>query len=91
MSFSEEKPNVRTNPLSNHGGSAVNVVIEEETTESVLRADDVNTPMSVVLKRLEQFGFLVGIHDDCAVYEYDLDNCNELRGCVQELMDHELI
>ena len=53
MSFSEEKPNVKTNPLPNHGGSAVNVVIKEETTESVLRVDNVKTPMSVMLKRLE--------------------------------------
>ncbi|XP_050920010.1 uncharacterized protein LOC127137604 [Lathyrus oleraceus] len=89
--FSEEKPNVKINPLPNHGGSAVNVVIEEETTESIPRADDVKTPLSVVLKRLEQFGFLVGIHDDCAVCEYDPDNCNELSGCVQELMDQGLI
>lgn len=53
LSFSEEKPNVKMNPLPNHGGSIVNVVIEEETAESVLRADDVKTPLSVVLKRLE--------------------------------------
>lgn len=53
LSFSEEKPNVKTNPLPNHGGSAVNAVIKEETTKSVLRANDVKTPLSVVLKRLE--------------------------------------
>lgn len=87
LSFSEEKPNVKTNPLPNHGGSAVNVVVEEETTESILRADDIKTPLSVVLKRLEQFGFLIGIHDDCVICEYDIDNCDELRGCVEKLMD----
>ncbi|XP_050877300.1 uncharacterized protein LOC127081056 [Lathyrus oleraceus] len=53
LSFSEEKRNVKMNPLPNHGGSIVNVVIEEEGAESVLRADDVKTPLSVVLKRLE--------------------------------------
>ncbi|XP_050889350.1 uncharacterized protein LOC127094573 [Lathyrus oleraceus] len=91
LSFSEENPNVKTNPLPNHGGSAVNVVVEEETTESILKVDDVKTLMSFVLKRLEQFGFLAGIHDDCAVCEYDPDNCDELRGCIQELMDQGLI
>ncbi|XP_050889361.1 uncharacterized protein LOC127094585 [Lathyrus oleraceus] len=80
LSFSEENPNVKTDPLQNHGGSVVNVVVEEEANESVLRVDDVKTQLSVILKRLEQFGFLVGIHDDCAVCEYDPDNCDELRG-----------
>ncbi|XP_050918568.1 uncharacterized protein LOC127135999 [Lathyrus oleraceus] len=91
LSFSEEKPNVKTNPLPNHGSSTVNVVIEEETTKSVLRAEDVRTPLSVVLKRLEKFGFLAGTHDDCAVCECDPDNCDKLRGCVQELMDQGLV
>lgn len=82
LSFSKEKPNVKTNPLPNHGGPTVNTVIEEETTESVLRADDVKTPLSVALKRLEMFGFLVGIHDDCTVCEHDPDNFDKLRGYV---------
>ncbi|XP_050896761.1 uncharacterized protein LOC127103553 [Lathyrus oleraceus] len=91
LTFSEENPNVKTNPFQNHGGASVNIVVEEETTESILRVEDVKTPMSVVLQRLEQFGFLAGIHDDCAVCEYDPDNCVELRVCVQELMDQGLI
>ncbi|XP_050915718.1 uncharacterized protein LOC127130797 [Lathyrus oleraceus] len=91
LSFSEEKPNVKTNPLPNHGGAAVNAVIEEENAESVLRAEEVKTSMSVVLQRLEQFGFLVGIHDDCEICKFDPDNCDKLRDCVQELMDQGLI
>lgn len=43
--------------------------------------------MSVVLNRLEQFGFLAGIHEDCAVCESDPDSCSKLKGCVQELMN----
>ncbi|XP_050919291.1 uncharacterized protein LOC127136815 [Lathyrus oleraceus] len=90
LTFSEEKSNVKTNPLSNHGGAAVNTVVEEETTESTLRAEEVKTPMSLVLHRLYQFGFLSGIHYDCAVCKYNPDNCDKLRGCVQELMDQGL-
>lgn len=56
---------MKTNPLPNHGGPTVSIVIEEETAEFVKRDDDVKTMMSVVLKKLEQFGFLVGIHEDC--------------------------
>ena len=91
MSFTKEKPNVKTNPLPNYGGAVVNTIVEEETTESVLRVDDVKTPLSVVFKRLEKFGFLEGIHDDYAVCEHDPENCDELRGCVQELMNQGLI
>ncbi|XP_050889365.1 uncharacterized protein LOC127094590 [Lathyrus oleraceus] len=58
LTFSEEKPNVKTNPLPNHGGATVNVVVKEETNKSILRAEDVKTLMSVVLQRFEQFGFL---------------------------------
>lgn len=65
---------MKTNPLPNHSGLAVNTIVEEEKTEYVLRAEDVKTPFSVVLKRLERFGFLAGIHDDCTVCEYDIDN-----------------
>ncbi|XP_050889186.1 uncharacterized protein LOC127094386 [Lathyrus oleraceus] len=79
MSFSEEKPNVKINPLPNHSGASVNTVIEEEATESILRAEEVKTLMSVVLKKFEQFGFLEGVHDDCIVYEFDPDNCDRLR------------
>ncbi|XP_050896976.1 uncharacterized protein LOC127103785 [Lathyrus oleraceus] len=82
MSFSEEKPNVKTNPLPNHGGATVNAVIEEENAESILRAEKVKTPMSVMLQRLEQFWLLEGVHDDCAVCKFDPDNCDKLRGCV---------
>ena len=47
---------MKTNPLPNHGGSRVNDVVKEEAIESVLRAEDVKTPLSVVLKRLEHLG-----------------------------------
>lgn len=58
---------MKTNPLPNHGGSAVNAVVGEEATEFVPKANEVKTPLSVVLKRLEQFGFLAGMHDDCSM------------------------
>lgn len=83
---------MKTNALPNHGCSCtVSVVIEEQTVESVKRADDVKTLMSVVLKKLEQFGFLVSIHEDCVMRESDPDSCNDLRGCVQELINQALL
>ncbi|XP_050916556.1 uncharacterized protein LOC127131684 [Lathyrus oleraceus] len=32
-----------------------------------------------------------GVHDDCAICECDQDDCDELRDCVQKLMDQGLI
>ena len=32
MSFTEEKPNAKANPLSNHGNHAVNSIIEEDSS-----------------------------------------------------------
>ncbi|XP_050889924.1 uncharacterized protein LOC127095252 [Lathyrus oleraceus] len=54
LTFTEEKPNVKTNPLPNHSGASVNAVIEEVNAEVVLKVE-------------------------------------ELKGCVQALMDQGLI
>jgi hypothetical protein len=91
LSFYKEKPNVKKNPLPNHSDASVNAVNEEESTKVILKVEEVKTPMSIVLQRLEQFGFLEGVHDDCVVCEFDPDNCDQLRGCVQELMDQGII
>lgn len=82
---------MKINPLPNHGGPAVSIVIKEETSESIKRVDDVKTLMSVVLRKIEQHGFLVGIHDNHVVYEFDPDSFDVLKGCVQNLMNQGLI
>ncbi|XP_050919781.1 uncharacterized protein LOC127137354 [Lathyrus oleraceus] len=91
LTFSEEKPNVKTNPIPNHDGPSVSVVIEEEPAEPVKWVDEVKTPFSVVLRKLEEFGFLEGVHNDCSVCESDPDGCEQLRECVQELMNQGLV
>ena len=75
LTFSEEKSNVKTNPLPNHDGPSVSVVIEEEPAEPVKWVDEVKTLFSVVLRKLEEFGFLEGVHSDCSVCESDPDGC----------------
>ncbi|XP_050878763.1 uncharacterized protein LOC127082571 [Lathyrus oleraceus] len=50
LTFSEEKPNVKTNPLPNHDGPTVNVVIEEESVEPVKWVDEVKTPFPLWLQ-----------------------------------------
>lgn len=91
LTFSEEKLNVKTNPLSNHSGTSVNAVIEEVNAEVILKFEEVKTLMSVVLQKLEQFRFLEEVHDDCTICEFDPDSCEQLKGCAQALMDQWLI
>lgn len=57
LCFTEEKPNVRTNPLSTHNGPAVSAIIEEEATKSVRGVTNVKTPMRVVIEKLWKHGF----------------------------------
>lgn len=82
---------MKTNPLPNHDGPTVSVVIEEEVAEPIKWVIDVKTPLSVILITLEQFGFLTGVHHDCTVCECDPDDSDEFRDCVQKLMDQGLI
>lgn len=91
LTFSEEKPNIKTNPLPNHDGPTVSVVIEEEPAEPVKWVDEVKTLLSVVLRKLEEFGFLEGMHNDSSVCESDPDGCEQLRECVQELKNQGLV
>ncbi|XP_050889356.1 uncharacterized protein LOC127094579 [Lathyrus oleraceus] len=91
LAFSEEKPNVKIKPLLNHNSASVNVEIEEVKAEVVLKVEEVKTLMSVVVQKLEQFGFLEEVHEDCTVCECDPDSCEQLKGCVQALMDQGLI
>ena len=66
-------------------------MIEEVNAEVILKFEEVKTPMFIVLQKLEQFGFSEEVHGDCTVCEFDPDICEQLKGCVQALMDQGLI
>lgn len=87
LSFTEEKPNVRTNSLPTHNGPEVSAVIEEDGTESVREVADVKTPMTMVVEKLRRHGFLEGIHDNCVAFDSGFDNYVVLKECVQVLMN----
>lgn len=38
-------------------------------------------------EKLQGYGFLEGVHDDCAIYDPDPDSCVVLKECVQNLMN----
>lgn len=52
LSFSKEKPNMKTNPLPVHNGPVVNAIIEYGCTEVVKEVNEVKTLMTVVVKKL---------------------------------------
>lgn len=82
LSFSEEQPNVKTNPLFVHNRPVVNVIEEEECTKLVRNVSKGKTYMEVFVKKLQEHGFLEGLHDSCMVYEAKPDECGELKSCV---------
>ena len=53
LTFQEDSPNVRTNPLANHGGSAVNAV-EEWESRGLKRIGDVPTSRQFILEALRK-------------------------------------
>lgn len=91
LSFTEEKPNVKTNLLPNHGSLTVNTVLEEEETEVVSLVGDLKTPLSIILANLQKHGVLTGVHDNCDICKTEPDKREELKGCVQELMNQGVL
>lgn len=49
------------------------------------------TLMSVVMENLNEHGFLEGIHDNCVVCDSDPDSCDDLKGCVHNLMNRGMM
>lgn len=48
---------------------------------------DLKTPLSFISANLQKHGVLVGDHGNCDICKTNLDKCEELKGCVQELMN----
>jgi len=57
MTFEEDRPKVKTNPLANHGGGAVNA-IESGTPRRSKPLKDVTTPIRFIYKALQKGGVI---------------------------------
>ena len=53
LTFQEDSPNIRTNPLASHGGSAVNAV-EECGPQRLKKMEDVVTSRRFILEALRE-------------------------------------
>lgn len=91
LSFSKEKPNVKTNPFPIHNIFAVNVIEEEECDELVREVDRVKTLMTIALRKLQEHGFLKGLYDGCTVCETEPDEYVEIKSCMQDLINQGVI
>ena len=92
LTFQEENPNVRTNPLASHGGSAVNTV-EEWEPRGLKRMEDVLSSRRFILEALDKAGM---IHLDgdkgysCLIHpgaSHDVETCPMAEELLQGIKD----
>ncbi|KAH1249976.1 hypothetical protein GmHk_05G013238 [Glycine max] len=92
LTFQEDRPNVRTNPLANHGGGAINAVESDRPRKSKpLR--DVATPRRFIFKALQKGGVIPHSgckEDSCLLHSgelHDMETCLGVEELLQRMID----
>ncbi|KAL5193574.1 hypothetical protein HKD37_20G055772 [Glycine soja] len=92
LTFQEDRPNVRTNPLANHGGGAVNAVESDRPRRSKpLR--DVATPRRFIFEALQKGGVIPHSgrkEDSCLLHSgelHDMETCLGVEELLQQMID----
>ncbi|KAH1215180.1 hypothetical protein GmHk_13G036383 [Glycine max] len=92
LTFQEDRPNVRTNPLANHGGGAVNAVESDRSRRSKpLR--DVATPRRFIFEALQKGGVIPHSgckEDSCLLHSgelHDMETCLGVEELLQRMID----
>ena len=92
LSFQEEVPNVKTNPLASHGGASVNA-IEKDRSLGLKRLEDVATSRRFIYQSL-QAACMVSRggekSDECLFHLgelHDMETCPVVEELLQRLMD----
>ncbi|KAH1189603.1 hypothetical protein GmHk_20G057343 [Glycine max] len=92
LTFQEDRPNVKTNPLANHGGGAVNVVESDRPRRSKpLR--DVATPRRFIFEALQKGGVIPHSgrkEDSCLLHSgelHDMETCSGVEELLQRMID----
>ncbi|KAH1238783.1 hypothetical protein GmHk_08G023389 [Glycine max] len=92
LTFQEERPNVRTNPLANHGGGAVNAV-ESDRPHRSKPLRDVATPRRFIFEALQKGGVIPHSgckEDSCLLHSgemHDMETCLEVEELLQRMID----
>ncbi|KAL5138457.1 hypothetical protein HKD37_10G028629 [Glycine soja] len=92
LSFQEEGPNVKTNPLASHGGASVNAV-EEDGPSRAKRLGEVATFRRFIYQSLQAACMVSrggGERDECLFHlgeSHDMETCPAVEELLQRLMD----
>ncbi|KAL5130914.1 hypothetical protein HKD37_12G033898 [Glycine soja] len=92
LTFQEDRPNVRTNPLANHGGGAVNAV-ETDRPHRSKPLRDVATPRRFIFEALQKGGVIPHSgckEDSCLLHPgemHDMETCLEVEELLQRIID----
>ncbi|XP_028199328.1 uncharacterized protein LOC114383788 [Glycine soja] len=95
LTFQDDSPNVRTNPLPSHGESAVNVV-EECGPQRPKQMEDVVTSRRFILEALHEAGIICldgGKGNACLIHlgaAHDVEACPVVEDLLQGMMDQGL-
>ena len=93
MAFQEDGPNVKTNPLANHGGPVVNA-IEACRARWPKQLEDVITSRRFIFEALQEVGMvpLNGHKGDSYLMHpglpHDMETCPTVEELLQQMMDH---
>ncbi|KAH1232814.1 hypothetical protein GmHk_09G025388 [Glycine max] len=92
LTFQEDRPNVRTNPLANHGGGAVNA-IESDRPRRSKPLKDVATPRRFIFEALQKGGVIPHSgckEDSCLLHSgelHDMETCLGVEELLQQMID----
>ncbi|KAL5170162.1 hypothetical protein HKD37_11G031919 [Glycine soja] len=92
LSFQEEGPNVKTNPLASHGGASVNA-IEEDGPSRAKRLGEVATSRRFIYQSLQAACMIShggDERDECLFHlgeSHDMETCPAVEELLQRLMD----
>jgi len=82
LTFKEDMPNIKTNPLANHGGGAVNAIEVSRSHEPKL-LKDVTTSKRFIYKALQN-------EDSCLMHLgilHDMETCSAVGDLLQQMID----
>ncbi|KAL5179742.1 Neurofilament heavy polypeptide [Glycine soja] len=92
LTFQEDRPNVRTNPLANHGGGAINAV-ESDRPRRSKPVKDVATPRRFIFEALQKGGVIPHSgrkEDSCLLHSgelHDMETCLGVEELLQRMID----
>ncbi|KAH1189518.1 hypothetical protein GmHk_20G057269 [Glycine max] len=92
LTFQEDRPNVRTNPLANHGGGAINAV-ESDRPRRSKPLKDVATPRRFIFEALQEGDVIPHSgrkEDSCLLHSgelHDMETCLGVEELLQQMID----